>query len=120
DDLAAGLNDLTEREEIAPRTRPRLLFELALGHRERVLAFGIFPFRDRPGAQILLGPERAARMHEHDLDLLAASSEHQNASAAVGHGTLSPGFRGAAGPLPSGYARRTPPAPRPQALRRTG
>src|SRR5262249_11852544 len=85
DDLAAGLNDLTEREEIALRTGPRLLFEFALGHRERVLAFGIFPFRDRPGAQILLNPERAARMHEQDLDLVAASAEHQKAGAALGH-----------------------------------
>src|SRR5262249_58798009 len=77
-----------QRKEIALRTSPGLLFEFALRHRKRVLVFGIFPFRDRPGAQILLGPERAARMHEQDLDLAAASSVHQNAGAALGHGTF--------------------------------
>src|SRR5262249_4611931 len=120
DDLAAGLDDLTERKEIALRTGPGLLFEFALGHRERVLAFGIFPFRDRPSAQVLLGPERAARMHEQNLDLVTASSEHQNAGAALGHGTLSPGFRRAAGPLTSGYAGRSPASPRPKSSRRPG
>src|SRR5262249_6336766 len=120
DDLAPALNDLTQRKEIALRTGPGLLFEFALRRRERVLVFGIFPFRDRPGAQILLGPERAARMHEQDLDLAAASSKHQNAGAALGHGTSSLGRQRAAGPLTTGCAWRSPASPRPTSSRRPG
>src|SRR5262249_62430544 len=56
DDLAAGLNDLTEREEIALRTGPRLFFEFALGHREPLLPFAIFPFPHRPAPPLLLAP----------------------------------------------------------------
>src|SRR5919198_660368 len=73
------------RDEIALRASAGLLLEFAFGHRERVLAFGIFSFRDHPGAGIFLGPKRAARMHEQDLDLGFAPSEHQDAGAALGH-----------------------------------
>src|SRR5262249_60040548 len=106
DDLAPALNDLSQRKEIALRTGPGLLFEFALRRRERVLVLGIFPFRDRPGAQILLRPERAARMHEQDLDLAAASSEHQNAGAALGHGTFLARAPTSGGAAPKRVGRR--------------
>src|SRR5262249_19404385 len=85
DDLAAALHDLAERKELALPGRAGFLLDLALGHRERVLAGDIFAFRDRPGAEILLRPERPARMHQQQLEAGAAPAVEQDAGAALGH-----------------------------------
>src|SRR5262249_31392259 len=88
-DLPTGLNHIAEGEEIALRAGAGLLLEFALRPCQRVFALQIFPFRDRPGAVVLLGPEWTARMHEQNFDVVAAPPEHQEAGAALGHGTFS-------------------------------
>src|SRR5262249_36326252 len=85
DDLAARLNEIAQRKKIALRASTGLLRELALGHLERILAFGIFALRDRPRAPIFLGPERTSGMHEQQLDVPARPSVHENAGAVLWH-----------------------------------
>ena len=84
-DLAARLHELAERAKLAVRARAGFLLELAHRDGERLLALGIFAFRDRPGAQVLLGPERPARMHQQHFDAAAVTPIHQDAGAALGH-----------------------------------
>ena len=64
DQLSAGLRQLTEIETLGRpvyRARAELLGEFADGDGERVFAVLVFALGDRPGAEVLLGPERTAR-----------------------------------------------------------
>jgi hypothetical protein len=55
---------LAEGQEVAVWKSAGLLFEFALRNAKRVLAFGtFFPFRNAPGAAILLGPEERGLGH---------------------------------------------------------
>ena len=84
--FATRLLDLAEGRELASRRRTaELLLKLPLGDSERILALVVFALRDRPGALILLCPERAAGMHEQQLKLAARVAIHQNAGAAFRH-----------------------------------
>src|SRR5262245_31196614 len=85
DDLAARLRDLAERPELAAWPHSGLFLEFTQRDFERILRFGIFPLRDRPGAEVLPGPERAARMHQQELEALRAPPIHQNAGAPLWH-----------------------------------
>src|SRR5262249_34315677 len=85
DNLAAFLGDVAERHKLAFDVGTGLLREFAPGDRERILAFRIFAFGDRPGAEILLGPERPTRMHQQQLDGIARLAIKQDAGAALGH-----------------------------------
>ena len=68
-DLAARLHDFTEIDEGRLRRRmPSSSFELADGASERLLALVKFPLRDRPGAIVLLRPERTAGMREQHFE----------------------------------------------------
>src|SRR5207247_8247019 len=84
-DLAPGLHEVAERQAFALRARAGLLFEFALRHGERILGFGIFSLRDRPRAGILLGPERAAGVHEQNLEPGIAPPIEENSGTALGH-----------------------------------
>ena len=76
DDLPARLNQLAELDRVTCRRRfAELLFEFAAGDGERILALVIFALRDRPGAQILLRPERPAWMHEQQPELQPRARE---------------------------------------------
>jgi hypothetical protein len=86
DDLAAGLLHRWERGERAVDGEAGLLGELAPGRGERILARLELALGDRPGAGILLGPERAAGMDEEHFRRGAALAIYQQAGALLGHG----------------------------------
>ena len=67
DDLAAGLLERAERRNSPSAVKPVSSLEFAPGRGEQILAGIGKPLRDRPGACVLLGPERAAGMDEEDL-----------------------------------------------------
>src|SRR5215468_11193871 len=87
-----------------------LLLEFTLCHCQRLFAFRILAFRDRPGAVVLLSPKWTARMHEQNLDLDAEPPEHQQAGAALGHRTFSLPLRESAR-LTAGCYARSPASP---------
>src|SRR5262249_49775459 len=68
-----------------------LLLELTPGDDEGILAFRIFSLRNRPGARVLLGPERTTGMHEQNLELAGAATVEQNSGTAFGHPVLRAG-----------------------------
>src|SRR4029079_4263382 len=79
DDLAARLDQIPERKKVALRPRAGLLFEFTPRYRQRILALGIFTLGNGPGAPVLLGPERAAGMHEQEFDVGARAPVHEDA-----------------------------------------
>src|SRR6185312_3898500 len=85
DDLAAGLPDGRQRAELASDGEARLLGELALRPRQQILARRRLAFRDRPGAGILLGPERAAGMHQEHFRHRPPEAVEQHACALLSH-----------------------------------
>src|SRR5262249_26025637 len=116
-DLAAGLNQLAQRQKIARRRCSGFLGQLARCHRGRILALGIFALRDRPGSQVLLRPERSARVDEEELEAGAAPPIHQDAGAALGHPlsqTVAAGGRPRPPPGGRGGGPRPPPPPPPR------
>src|SRR5262245_52371085 len=84
-DLAAPLNDFAERHERTARLHAGLLLEFPDRYRERILCGRILSLRDRPGAKIFASPERAARVHEQELEARFATPVHQDASASLRH-----------------------------------
>ena len=68
DALAARLDGPPQGLQLALQRDAELLRELAPGGGFRVLAVAIFAFRDRPGAGVLLGPERPAGVDEEDAE----------------------------------------------------
>src|SRR5260370_5542637 len=89
--LAAGLAHLAQRAELALGPDPGLLLELAHGDRERILAGRIFALGDRPGARILLGPERPAGMDQQHGPAVRIPAIQQDAVALLLH-ALAPGL----------------------------
>src|SRR5215207_503279 len=79
--LAARLRGLAERLERGFDRHAQLLLELPPGGGFGVLAFHILPLRNRPGARVLLRPERPAGMDKKHLQraVLAFVEEHPGA-----------------------------------------
>src|SRR5690348_6862473 len=76
---------LAHRGEVVERSLDRkagLLGELALRRVERVLAFDVLALRDRPRALVAVLPERAAGMHQQDLEVSRAPAMEEDAGAA--------------------------------------
>src|SRR5215831_3323992 len=90
DHLAARLLYRCEGDEGPARFDPRLLAELARGGDERLLARVVLSFGNGPGAEVLVLPERAARMDEQHLKLAAAPTEHEQTSALLRHVAILP------------------------------
>src|SRR5688572_29400672 len=63
-DLPAALLDRRQRDERAVERLPHLLEELAPGGGEAVFSVVELALGDRPGAEILLGPEGSTWMHQ--------------------------------------------------------
>src|SRR5215470_1021449 len=85
DQLAASLLDRCELNEGPARLDARLLPELARSRGERFLAGVVLALGNRPGAQVLVLPERTARMDEQHVQTVAAAAEHEQARAALRH-----------------------------------
>src|SRR5262245_45047988 len=86
DHLLARLLYRAEIEQRAGRKcAAELLGELALGRRKRIFVFAVFALRDRPGALVLVRPERTARMREQKLDPARGAAIHQDAGAELRH-----------------------------------
>src|SRR5262249_48647657 len=83
--LGLRLAELAKRNEIACRRASGFLREFALRRGKRVFAGFIEAFGNRPGAFVLLLPERSARMHEQHFDRAALAAIHQNARAPLWH-----------------------------------
>ena len=80
--LPARLHSSPSSIDVAGRRRaPELLFEFAAGDGERILALVIFALGDRPGAMVLLRPERTAGMHEQQLERRPASPRYSKMPA---------------------------------------
>src|SRR5262249_44179804 len=79
DDLAPRLRELAKRVELTAWMHSSLFHKFADCAGQRLVALGIFPFRNRPRAEILPSPERPARVHQQNLEALRASPVHQNA-----------------------------------------
>src|SRR5262249_54958323 len=84
--LSSRLLEAAEIEECSYGAEAGLLFEFALSGGEWIFVALKDSLRDRPGAVVLLGPERPARMHQQELGLRRATAEHQNACAVLRHG----------------------------------
>src|SRR6476620_6420154 len=84
DDLAARLHDPDEIDDVARRCRrTEFLFECATRDGERVFAFAIFAFGNRPRTLVLLRPERTTWMHEQKPELRPHPAVQQNAGATL-------------------------------------
>src|SRR5215467_11618289 len=88
--LAARLLHRREGDEGPARLDPRLLPELARGRDERLLAGVVLSLGNGPGAEVLVLPERAARMDEQHFQLAAAPTEHEQTSALLRHVAILP------------------------------
>src|SRR5690242_18816245 len=85
DHFATWLHDLAKFEKLVRRRRTaEFLLELALSGAKRIFALLVFALGDRPGASILLHPERAAGMHKQELELSRVAI-HQKSRAPLGH-----------------------------------
>src|SRR3954471_4891326 len=71
DDLSAALLDLAKRSQRHGQLKSKLLGKLPSRGGFCVFFVGILALRDRPGAEVLVAPERPAGMNEQDLDLPA-------------------------------------------------
>ena len=88
-DFAARLLNRIEACEFALDLKPRFLDEFTLGRLERILVFGDFPFRNCPGASILLRPKRPAGMDQKNFELAAVAIQQQTGAAFLRHNYLS-------------------------------
>src|SRR5205085_1646838 len=59
-------------------------------HSKRVFAFVVLALWNRPGAEVLLRPERAARMNQQHAHSAIDTLPDQNTGAAFGHGLSCP------------------------------
>ena len=66
--FSARLLERSECMSVSTHLGTGFLLKLPLGGRERIFAFAIFAFRDRPGAVVLLCPEGSAGMDEEYLN----------------------------------------------------
>src|SRR5258705_10175820 len=84
--LAVALADLAELERRAVRARgAELLGELAARACQRLLVGLAESLGNAPRARVAAGEERAARMDEQDLEIVAGATEQQDAGTALGH-----------------------------------
>src|SRR5215510_12206201 len=83
--LPPRLPDRRELNEGSARLDAGLLHELARSRGERFLAGVGLPLGNRPGAQVLVLPERTARMDEQHVQAVFAAAEHEQARAALRH-----------------------------------
>jgi hypothetical protein len=74
DQLAAGLAQLSQRQEIAIDGDAGFFLKLSLGGQQGVLGFGVFTFGERPCADVLPGPKGTAGVNEEELEA-AGSAE---------------------------------------------
>ena len=63
-DLAAGLLERLQRDEVSRRREARFFRELTLGGVQRILTRLELAFGNRPDAVVFAGPERATGMDE--------------------------------------------------------
>src|SRR3954454_11332431 len=73
DDLAAALLDLTKRSQRHGQLKSKLLGKFPSRGDVCVFSVRVLAFRDRPGAEVLVAPERPSRMNEQDLDFPSLS-----------------------------------------------
>src|ERR1700722_9685056 len=85
DQLAAGLPELAQRQEVAVDGNAGFFLKLALGGYEGVLVFGVFAFGERPCAIVFPGPKGTAGVDEEDLKV-SGSAEQEEAGASFRHG----------------------------------
>src|SRR5712692_9671998 len=85
DDLTARLPRRSQGAEIAAYGLPGLFGEFAERGVERLLFGGELALWDRPGAMVLLGPERAARVNEEYFRRRRAAAVDQDAGG-IRHG----------------------------------
>jgi hypothetical protein len=83
DQLAAGLTDGFEGEEISLGRGAGFFLELTEGRRERVFAIRDFPLRDRPGRLIFVGPQRAAGVDEEHFHTGCGAAKQQESGASI-------------------------------------
>ena len=85
-DLAGLLLDLAEAHGLALRWRQaELLLELPACGGKRVFLRPVLALRDRPGASVAASPQRAAGMHEQDLEGVSPAAVKQDPGAAPSH-----------------------------------
>ncbi len=89
-ELAAGLTNRSECDELAGHRRAELLFELPPRCGERIFVGVDLTLRNRPGALVLLRPQRAARVHEQDLDASRCAPKQQQSCTLPGHAPIIP------------------------------
>src|SRR6185437_9741033 len=83
DALAARLRELGERLRGSVGHEARFLEEFAArGHALRLLRAGL-ALRDRPGTRVATAPERAARMHQKNLECRRSATVDQQTGAAA-------------------------------------
>src|SRR5262249_28327442 len=79
DDLAGLLLDLSQIIRLANRRLgAELLLELPQRRRERVVFEVVLALRDRPRAEVALGPRGSARVDEQDFERAVATAAVQN------------------------------------------
>src|SRR5262245_23347705 len=88
--LAARLLDRRQGDEGAARLDPCLLPELARGGDEPLLAGVVLSLGNRPGAEVLVLPEWAARVDEQHFQLASVPTEHEQAPALLRHVAILP------------------------------
>src|SRR6266545_1087972 len=86
EDLAAPLPDRAQLQQVlVPEPVAGLLLQFAQRGLQRVVALVVLALGDRPGAQVLLGPERATRVDQEHLDVVPTAPVQQDAGAHLGH-----------------------------------
>lgn len=87
DQLAAGLPELSQRQEVAVDGNAGFFLKFSLGGLEGVFVLGVFAFGERPRAVVFPGPKGTAGVDEEELDV-RGSSEKEEAGAELGHGAI--------------------------------
>src|SRR5205823_6308630 len=82
-ELAAGLFEFAERNEITIDGETRFFGEFALRRFERRFAFLIEPLRNRPGPLVLFRPEGPAGMDKEEFDTSSALAVEQQSGTAL-------------------------------------
>jgi len=94
DQLAAWLAELAKVDPVSYRScLAQLLFEFPVRSLFRILTRLILALRDRPGTVVLVGPERAAGMHDEHLERPTATEAIRQQSCTLGWHPQAPGSR---------------------------